>query len=267
MNTTGHWLARAGALVIVIGFLLPSVAVSCTVVPTASTSFSLAQLGSQLNQPLLYLVPLGALAVLLLAFLPPQGPSQKRSFLIGQVIGIAVGGLSIFVSLVSLYSQFQQTQVYTVSPDLGVFVLVVGYGLAVAGVASQYSQPGMGLSHAPPRQAAIEHPVYTPPGPPVQPQLPSSGPRLEFVKGDRCGSIVALNGDISIGRGSENQVQLSDPRVSRQHIFIRYAQGNWFVQDQNSSGGTFLNGRQVPAARLNSGDEIRIGQTVFVFKK
>jgi pSer/pThr/pTyr-binding forkhead associated (FHA) protein len=89
---------------------------------------------------------------------------------------------------------------------------------------------------------------------------------LEIVKGEQSGSIIPIQGNFYIGRGSENQFRLSDTRISRQHVCFKYAQGAWFIQDQNSKDGTFVNGQKVPATRLNPGDQIRIGDTEFIFQ-
>ena len=68
-----------------------------------------------------------------------------------------------------------------------------------------------------------------------------------------------------IGRGSGCDLRLPDRAVSRRHARIRHAEGGWFLQDLDSSGGTFVNGQQVGAVRLNAGDRVRIGPNTFTF--
>jgi hypothetical protein len=46
---------------------------------------------------------------------------------------------------------------------------------------------------------------------------------------------------VSIGRGLDNDVNLSDDRVSRHHAVIWAEGGRWYVRDMNSANGTFLN--------------------------
>ncbi len=76
-----------------------------------------------------------------------------------------------------------------------------------------------------------------------------------------------VNGDrFDIGRGHGNDIQLLDETVSRRHAAIRHAQGMWFIQDPSSTSGTFINGSKVQAKRLEPGDEIMIGSTIFRFE-
>ena len=72
---------------------------------------------------------------------------------------------------------------------------------------------------------------------------------------------------ITIGRSSTSQLRLADPAVSRRHARIRYAEGAWFLQDQGSSGGTYVNGHRFTAGRLQSGDRIAIGNSTLHFTR
>ena len=69
-------------------------------------------------------------------------------------------------------------------------------------------------------------------------------------------------GSMTMGSGSENDVQLPDPAVSRFHArFLATAEGCW-VTDMSSAMGTFLNQvRLMPNIRhpLRDGDTIKIG--------
>jgi pSer/pThr/pTyr-binding forkhead associated (FHA) protein len=47
---------------------------------------------------------------------------------------------------------------------------------------------------------------------------------------------------------------------------LRYAGGNWYIQDPGSTSGFKVNGEQVGAARLKSGDKIQILDYIFVFR-
>ena len=90
-------------------------------------------------------------------------------------------------------------------------------------------------------------------------------PRLVFISGSITGKQVRLAADMLIGRSENCQIIIPDPSVSRKHARIRFANNAWFIQDQNSSSGTFVNGKQVQSIRLRTGDVIRLGKTEINF--
>ncbi len=106
----------------------------------------------------------------------------------------------------------------------------------------------------------------SPPSP--QPSTELATPmRLRVVKGKAAGRVYFLTKeDVLVGRGSTCDIQIPDPAVSRRHFRLRYAQGAWFLQDQNSTGGTFINGQKVMARRLQPNDEIRVGDHTLRFE-
>jgi len=89
---------------------------------------------------------------------------------------------------------------------------------------------------------------------------------LVIVSGSGEGKAYSLGTEsISIGSGPACNIRVPDPAVSRVHALIRYAHGQWFLQDQRSRSGTYVNGQKVTAVPLNSGNRIRIGATEFEF--
>lgn len=90
---------------------------------------------------------------------------------------------------------------------------------------------------------------------------------LEAVSGPLAGRQWVLDRqDVLLGRGRDCVIRIPDLTVSRRHARLRYAQGTWFIQDQGSKGGTFVNGRRVMAARLQPEDTITIGKTILIFR-
>jgi len=85
-------------------------------------------------------------------------------------------------------------------------------------------------------------------------------------KGSLFGKTFMIGDGWIIGRGNACQIKISDPSVSRQHIRFRYSQGHWFIQDLQSSTGTYVNNLKVEAATLKQGDIIRIGSSEFEFR-
>ena len=63
---------------------------------------------------------------------------------------------------------------------------------------------------------------------------------------------------LSIGRDKKNKLPIENNAVSRYHAVITSENGNFYLEDLNSTNGTFLNGRQVLKDRINPGDAIRI---------
>ena len=64
---------------------------------------------------------------------------------------------------------------------------------------------------------------------------------------------------ISIGRSSENDIALSDRKVSRKHARIEKVGDQYLVIDLDSGNGIKVNGRDSKTHPLNRGDEIKIG--------
>jgi len=70
-----------------------------------------------------------------------------------------------------------------------------------------------------------------------------------------------------LGRGLENEIVVVSKRVSREHAHIRREGRRTFLDDQGSTNGTFLNGERIlGGAQLRDGDQISIGDIVFVFR-
>lgn len=65
---------------------------------------------------------------------------------------------------------------------------------------------------------------------------------------------------LTIGRSAENDLPLSDTRLSRQHARIEGDDLGFVVKDLESANGTWLNRRRVAADRLLQGDELRVGR-------
>ena len=64
---------------------------------------------------------------------------------------------------------------------------------------------------------------------------------------------------ISIGRGTENDVCINSPFVSRQHAAIIRDGRETAIVDLDSQNGTFVNGERIRAKTMSDQDEIKIG--------
>ncbi len=74
-------------------------------------------------------------------------------------------------------------------------------------------------------------------------------------------------GEITVGRGSRNDVYLKDRAVSKNHMRIFLSEGYYYVQDLGSSNGTFLNGNDLEdnIVEIVDGDLISVGKIQFMF--
>lgn len=69
-----------------------------------------------------------------------------------------------------------------------------------------------------------------------------------------------------IGRGtSENDIDLSNPTVSRRHAHIEYHDEHFVLTALRDSNGTFVNDTLVRQRTLRDGDEVRFGRARFRF--
>ncbi len=66
-------------------------------------------------------------------------------------------------------------------------------------------------------------------------------------------------GPVTIGRGANSNIFLPDRAVSRQHAVIHSTEnGNWIIEDLDSSSKTYLNDEAVQKAEIKHGDCLRI---------
>src|SRR5688572_3669155 len=91
-------------------------------------------------------------------------------------------------------------------------------------------------------------------------------PRLIALSGSLRGTTFALNdGEVSIGRDAESTVRLNHPSVSRRHCLIKRAADEVQICDLDSYNGTFVNGTPVTFRVLEHGDQVALGDIVFLF--
>jgi len=93
------------------------------------------------------------------------------------------------------------------------------------------------------------------------------GQALLLVKrGPNAGSTFLLENErTTTGRRPDSDVFLDDVTVSRNHATIERRGDSFFVQDDGSLNGTYVNGERVEETKLASGDEIQIGMFKLVF--
>ncbi len=90
-------------------------------------------------------------------------------------------------------------------------------------------------------------------------------PRLLVIAGPLRDSTFALpNGEICVGRDPSNVLAVTDPSLSRRHCTIVRDSDGYKIRDLDSRNGTSVNGVAVKETRLHHGDQISVGDSVFV---
>ncbi len=91
--------------------------------------------------------------------------------------------------------------------------------------------------------------------------------RLEVLKGPREGEVFSfVDGEITVGRDPSNHIPLLDSLVSRHHCVLRSEGEAFRLVDLNSRNSTFVNGVAVTEKVLAPGDQVRIGNSMFVLR-
>jgi transcriptional regulator with GAF, ATPase, and Fis domain len=91
-------------------------------------------------------------------------------------------------------------------------------------------------------------------------------PRLQAVAGPLKDSIFNLEtSETTVGRDAGNVLSINDPSVSRHHCVLRLEQDSYVIRDLKSRNGTYVNAVDVHESRLNHGDQLSIGDSVFLF--
>jgi serine/threonine protein kinase len=124
------------------------------------------------------------------------------------------------------------------------------------------------------QQAEIPPIQIEPPGVEHVIMVPSSayigGPHLFCKAGQYSGQIIPIaSGKMSIGRSRDSRLWLGERTVSRSHANILRTRRAVYIEDENSSMGTYVNGERILGpCKLRSGDVIVIGSgQIFEFRE
>jgi two-component system cell cycle response regulator len=89
---------------------------------------------------------------------------------------------------------------------------------------------------------------------------------LTLLSGKGAGLVIALaDAPIVIGRTSEATIVIEDDGLSRKHARFLRMQRQYFVEDLESTNGTFVNGvATTEPVRLDDGDTVQLGSGTVV---
>jgi hypothetical protein len=86
--------------------------------------------------------------------------------------------------------------------------------------------------------------------------------------GVTAGSTYELQTPVTLlGRGTDCDLRLVDPGVSRHHAELRVEDGHVVLVDLGSTNGTFVNGQPVRRVNLTDGTNVTLGRTTLVFRQ
>jgi predicted component of type VI protein secretion system len=86
------------------------------------------------------------------------------------------------------------------------------------------------------------------------------------LKGRPIREFVFSEPRVTIGRDPQCHIVLDNPGISRCHAELLREDAGFYINDQESANGTFLNDVPVTRAHLTDGDRIRIGKFLLVLK-
>lgn len=94
---------------------------------------------------------------------------------------------------------------------------------------------------------------------------------LQVLNGRRKDLVVSVIDSVTLGSYDGCEVYLpGDTGIAKKHAVVYKGAGGFFVRDLGTESGTIVGGKaaptQPPGQRLRSGDQIRVGQTLVLFK-
>jgi two-component system, cell cycle response regulator len=140
---------------------------------------------------------------------------------------------------------------------------VLHSSLDMRNVARQAENPG---AAGPMPSAGVPRTLKTP----LLPGRPHSTDRacatLTVLTGVDAGRRVTLgNGGILIGRAADADLVIGDPAVSSHHARVsRTSEGGFYVEDLESTNGTFVDSRKIDVSPLNTGDRLQLGPNLCI---
>lgn len=129
--------------------------------------------------------------------------------------------------------------------------------------------PGVNPMAAPPAQKAPEKKQTAAK---AAPQAAPQKAACAFFT-DRQQVRIEIKGNVFwIGRSRQSEIVnnliLSNPGVGKNHAFVEFANGKYYLTDNNSQNGTFVNGQRIQGnvrTELHNGDKVAFWNEEFVF--
>jgi pSer/pThr/pTyr-binding forkhead associated (FHA) protein len=95
--------------------------------------------------------------------------------------------------------------------------------------------------------------------------MASDAPLLIVVAGPARGQVAIVERTITIGRDTSSALCIADLALSRHHCIVERDRETAVVRDLDSRNGTLVNGVPIRTHALTHGDQIRAGDSVFLY--
>jgi hypothetical protein len=90
--------------------------------------------------------------------------------------------------------------------------------------------------------------------------------RLVLLKDGQETSFPLTRDTYTLGRHRNNDIVISDAKVSSFHARIDRAETGFAIVDLKSRNGSYVNGKRIQTASLKTGDELRLGTARLVYR-
>jgi hypothetical protein len=118
-----------------------------------------------------------------------------------------------------------------------------------------------------PREQDDTHEIVTPKAVQYAQQGRATSSRLVLMKdGGGETSFPLTRETYTVGRHRNNDIVISDPKVSSFHARLDRSPDGFVVVDLKSRNGSFINGRRVETGPLRNGDEVRMGPARLLYR-
>jgi pSer/pThr/pTyr-binding forkhead associated (FHA) protein len=91
--------------------------------------------------------------------------------------------------------------------------------------------------------------------------------KLKVIITNKLVEYHEIRGRTVLGRGKSADVLLLDPSISREHSIVFTEGEQFFIEDNGSANGTYVNDQRVSKVELNEGDLIRLGTKLIIFTR
>ena len=162
----------------------------------------------------------------------------------------------IFAIVYSLRSDLFGQRVRKLQPDAAAAAPAPAAAFPVAAPAS-------------PSAVTSAHPAAPASGPGGETASTENATRLVITSGQKAGAEFPLGRDeITIGRSSDSAIIIRDDYTSTHHARMMLWNGQWMIQDLDSTNGTFLDGARVTVpVPIPLGATIKVGATTFELRR